>query len=138
MTSLIFSFWLSDGVFCLFVSWESAHTVAMRIKSALLVFVLAIFIQTLSWFIFLVISILVSQVCKIFLISHWDWCYSSTKSKSSFENVSTSPFFSFISLSGIRVCSLYMSCIWSCYLRWIMSRQVYRYSSEHGSWSCFY
>ena len=34
-----------------------------------------------------------------------------------FENVSKSPFFSFISLSGFRICHLYMSCRWSCYLR---------------------
>ena len=108
------------------------------INAVLPVFFLAFFIQTSFWFIFLAISTSVSQVCKICIISHFNGYYSSMKSKSSFENESTSPFFSLISLSGIRVCSVYMSCIWSCYLRWIMSRHGYRYSSEQGSWSCFW
>ena len=50
-----------------------------------------------------------------------------------FENVSKSPFFSFISLSGFRVCHLYMSWRRSCYLGWIMSLHGYRYSSELDS-----
>ena len=65
------------------------------INGALPVFVLAFFIQTLFWFIFLAIFISVSQVCKIFHNSPWGGYYSSTKSKSSFENVSMSPFFIF-------------------------------------------
>ena len=39
---------------------------------------------------------------------------------------------------GNKVYVLYMSCILRCYLRWIVSRHGYRYSSEHGSWSCFW
>ena len=45
--------------------------------------------------------------------------------------------FSF-SLSSIRLCSLKMSCILSCYLWWIMSRHGYRYSRKQGSWTCFW
>ena len=45
--------------------------------------------------------------------------------------------FSF-SLSSIRLWSLKMSCILSCYLWWIMSHHGYRYSREQGSWSCFW
>ena len=108
-----------------------------RIKASLSVFAL-VFMLTLSWFFFLVIPKSVSQVSKYSKTSTWGGYYSSTKSKSSFENVSMSLFFSFISLSRIKVYVLYMSCIWRCYLRWIVSRHGYRYSSEHGSWSCFW
>ena len=48
---------------------------------------------------------------KYSIISPWDGYCSSKKSKSSNENVSASPFFSFISLSGSRVCSLYLEVI---------------------------
>ena len=64
--------------------------------------------------------ICISCLQKNSIISNWDGYYSSMKSKSSFENVSTSPFFSFISLQGIRVCNIYMPFILSCYLRWII------------------
>ena len=67
------------------IQWQTS------INGALPVFVLAFFIRTLFWFIFLAIS----QVCKIFHNSPWGGYYSSTKTKSSFENVSMSPFFIF-------------------------------------------
>ena len=71
------------------IQWQTS------INGALPVFVLAFFIRTLFWFIFLAILTSVSQDCKIFHNSPWDGYYSSTKSKSSFENVSMSPFFIF-------------------------------------------
>ena len=118
--------------------WESLYVFSTRIKAVLPLFVLKVFIQTLSWFIFWQYPHLYFRFAKYSLISYMDRHYSSMKSKSSFENVSASPFFSFISLSWIRVCSLYMPCILSCYLRWIMSIHKYRYSSEQGSWSFFW
>ena len=46
--------------------WESPYIFSTRIKAVLPLFVLKVFIQTLSWFIFLAIPTSVFQVCKIF------------------------------------------------------------------------
>ena len=105
------------------------------INGALPVFVLAFFIQTLFWFIFLAIFISVSQVCKIFHNSPWGIIH--LRNRSLLLKMWACLHFSF-SLSGIRLCSLKMSCIWSCYLWWIMSLHGYRYSRKQGSWTCFW
>ena len=65
--------------------------------------------KNLSWFIFLMIPhlYLMFQNIPKFPIAT-DIIHLWNRSLP-FENVSTSPFFSFISLSGFRVCSLYMS-----------------------------
>ena len=111
--------------------WDSAHSV-----SNLPVFVMAFFIQTLFWFIFLGIFTSVSQVCKIFHNSlEADIIH--LRNRSLLLKMWACLHFSF-SLSGIRLCSFKMSCIWSCYLWWIMSRHGYRYSRKQGSWSCFW
>ena len=77
-----------------------------------------VFMQTMSRFIFLVNSTSVSQVWK----------------KNKFQNFSSRWIRNRSFHLKIWVwSSLYMSCRWSCYLRWIMSRQGFRYSTVHGS-----
>ena len=106
------------------------------INGSLPLFVLAFFIQNLFWFIFLVIFTSVSQVCKIFYNSlEADIIH--LRNRSLLLKMRAFLHFSF-SLSGIRLCSLKMSCIWSCYLWWIMSRHRYWYSRKQGSCFCFW
>ena len=106
------------------------------INGSLPLFVLAFFIKNLFWFIFLVIFTSVSQVCKIFYNSlEADIIH--LRNRSLLLKMRAFLHFSF-SLSGIRLCSLKMSCIWSYYFWWIMSRHEYRYSRKQGSWTCFW